>query len=149
MPVTSFKDWKSSWIWQRQRVTLFLYHKAIYQAWSSVVKENYSDSQIDQDECAPTLNTLWVSLKREVWIPNKPQRASAYSWTHPPSFSLKGTMLELSQARHFVGVNFVLLQPGYYVGKLQFSNCCKYKHHLAFANNNIIRGYYKIINSQP
>lgn len=67
----------------------------------------------------------------------------------PPFLFLKNAMLELSQARHFVGVNFVLLQPGYFAGKLQFSNCCKYKHHLAFANNNIIRGSYKIINSEP
>lgn len=117
--VMSFRDWKSSWKWQRHCVTLFFYCKALYQARSSVVNENYSNSQIDQDEHAPTLSTRWVSLKGELWIPNKPWHASACSWTHSPSSSLllKGAMLELPQARRFAGVNFVLLQQDYYVEK--------------------------------
>lgn len=109
LSVMSFSDWKSSWNWHRLCVTLFLYCKAIYQTWSNVVKENYSNSQIDPDECVPTLSTHWVSLKGEFWIPNKPWHASACSWTRPPSSSslLKGTVLELPQARRFTGVNFL------------------------------------------
>lgn len=117
--VTSSRERKSSWKWQRHCVTLFLCCKAIYQAWSSVVKENYSNSQIDQDEHAPTLSTRWVLLKGEPWIPNKPWHASACSWTHPLSSALllRGATLQLPQARRSAGVNFVLLQQGYYVGK--------------------------------
>lgn len=54
---------KSSWKGQRHYIILLLCCKAIYKAWSSIVKENYSNSQIDQDEHVPTLSTHRVSLK--------------------------------------------------------------------------------------
>lgn len=59
----SFRDEKSSWKGQRHYIILLLCCKAIYKAWSSIVKENYSNSQIDQDEHVPTLSTHRVSLK--------------------------------------------------------------------------------------
>lgn len=116
--VTSSRDQKSSWKGQRHRVTLFLCCKAIYQAWSSIGKENYRNSQIDQDEHAPTLSTQCITtstqvslLKGELWIPNRLWHATSCTWVHLPSFPhlLRRAMCSLLQVRCSAGVNFIII----------------------------------------